>query len=107
VGYRSGSTERAIAEQFSNAYMEVEGWLLNSLERMGFPARVIGDPRWTFNATNYAVAISIPQVVPSLRAADAARGGRTRYGDSFAEAISDSFDPRDVFVSLDDVELPA
>ena len=97
----------ALDEGFDCAYMEVEDWLLNSLIRMGFPVRVIGDPRWTFNATNYAVAISIPQVVPALRAADLARGGKTRYGASFDDATYDSFNPKDVFVPFEDAELLA
>lgn len=100
----------ALERQFSVAYMEVEDWLLDSLLEMGFPVRRLGEPRWTFNAPNHALAIPISEVVPSLCAADSARGGRTRFGELFADPVRGTFDPRTAYSSrraFDQEDLPA
>lgn len=83
---------------YRTAYMEVEEWLLKSLRNIGLPLQLLAEPQWTFNATNYAVAIPLEDVVGSLREADVRRGERTRYAEVFELGPYSRYDARSACV---------
>lgn len=75
-----------------DVYMELEEPFLDVVAKLGFPITVLSEPRWTYRTWNVAVRIHVPDVVASIHAADARRGGALQLGPFFESPFSGVLD---------------